>query len=74
MAERTDAQRKAEAKYKKRAYDMKLIQMPKGSLAILAELAAEQGVTVNRYILEAVEARSGRKFTLDGVFPEKKAD
>ena len=50
-------------------YDRLLLQMPKGSKEALATLAAEQGESISRYILKAVEARSGLKLTLDNALP-----
>ena len=69
---RLASQNKCEAAYKKRNYDVKTVQMPKGALEQLAQIAAAAGVSVNRYILEAVEARSGLKLTLDGELPTLK--
>lgn len=59
----------AQNEYTKRNYDRVLVKMRMGSLDRLKELAAAAGVSVNRYILEAVEARSGDKFTLDNTLP-----
>lgn len=66
---RSASQNRAEAAYKKRNYDVKTIQMPKGSLDVLKQLADAEGISVNRYIMEAVEQRSGLKFTLEGELP-----
>ena len=55
--------------YKQRAYDRLNVQMPKGTREQLREVAKAAGVSVNRYILEAVEARSGLKLTLDNALP-----
>lgn len=73
-AKASAAQNAASANFKKRHYDVKTIQMPKGTLEQLSVIAADAGVSVNRYILEAVEARSGLKMTLDGELPKKKLD
>lgn len=72
MAGKTYAQQKAELAYRKRKYDSKSLQMPKGTLEQLKALADAEGVSVSRYILEAVEMRSGLKLTLDGEFKTKK--
>ena len=58
----------------KRRYDLKnydsiLTKWPKGAKERLKALAEAEGVSVSRYIMEAVEQRSGQKFTLDGVLP-----
>ena len=72
MAKASEAQIRANQTYMKRAYDTKILQMPKGTLEQLNVKAAEAGVSVNRYILEAVEQRSGLHLTLDGEFKTKK--
>ena len=72
MAKTSAARIRANAAYNKRKYDAKTINMPKGAAAELAKLAAAEGVSVNRYILEAVEQRSGLKLTLDGEFKTAK--
>lgn len=59
----------ANAAYKQRAYDRVLLQVPKGTREQLRKVAEAAGVSVNRYILEAVEARSGLKLTLDNALP-----
>lgn len=71
---RSDAQRRADAKYQRKAHDSKLIKMRRGMMEQLQALADAEGVSLNRYILEAVEARSGLKLTLDGEFKTKKSD
>ena len=55
--------------YARRNYDRMLLVLPLGAKEQLKELSAEQGVSVNRYILEAVEQRSGLKLTLDNGLP-----
>ena len=55
--------------YTRRNYDRILLKMPKGMRDEVKRVAAEQGVSVNRYILEAVEQRSGLKLTLDNGLP-----
>ena len=63
--------------YSKRHYDLLQLKMPKGSKEDIKRLADEQGITMSRYILEAVEQRSGLKLTLDKSFPrisKKKED
>ena len=74
MANRTDAQRRADLEYKKRAYDSKLISFPKGAIEQLTVLADAEGVSLSRYIVEAVEQRSGLHLTLDGEFKKKKTE
>lgn len=72
MSDRTDAQRRADLEYKRRAYDVITLTMPKGSREKLKAAASSEGMNVTRYILESVEQRSGLKLTLDGEFPAKK--
>ena len=72
MAKASEAKIRANKAYMKRAYDTKIIQMPKGALEQINEKAAAEGISVNRYILEAVEQRSGLHLTLDGEFKTKK--
>lgn len=68
----TDARIKANRKYMEKAYDRKLVYFPAGMMEQIKALADADGMSVNRYILEAVEARSGLNLTLDGEFPPKK--
>lgn len=46
-----------------------LLRIPAEQREYLKAAAAEAGVSINRYILEAVEARSGLKLTLDNALP-----
>lgn len=55
--------------YARKAYDRILLQMPKGARDQIAAKAAAAGVSTSRYILEAVESRSGLKLTLDNGLP-----
>lgn len=50
--------------YKKRKYDRIELVVAQGVKDQLRQLAAAAGVSVNRYILEAVEARAGVPVTL----------
>ena len=64
--------------YKRKNYDTYLLQMQKGAREQIKAAAAAEGETINRYILKAVEQRSGLKLTLDTALPwmnsEKKKD
>lgn len=64
--------------YKRKNYDTYLLQMQKGAREQIKAAAAAEGETINRYILKAVEQRSGLKLTLDNALPwmnsEKKKD
>lgn len=61
----TKARLQANARCAKKAYDQILVRFPKGASETLKALAAADGQSVNRYILEAVERRSGQKFALN---------
>ena len=50
--------------YKKRKYDRIELVVAQGVKDQLRQLAAAAGVSINRYILEAVEARAGVPVTL----------
>ena len=72
MANRTDAQRRADSSYQKRAYDITAVKLPKGALEQIKALADAEGVSIAQYFREAVEQRSGLHLTLDGEFKTKK--
>lgn len=55
--------------YKRRNYDTLLLQMPKGAKDQIKEIASAAGVSVSRYILEAVEEKCGLPLTLDNALP-----
>ena len=55
--------------YTKRNYDRISVLIPKGALDKIKELAQAENKSVNRYILEAVEQKSGLKLTLDNALP-----
>lgn len=61
----TKARLQANARYAKKAYDQILVRFPKGASETLKALAAAEGESVNRYILVAIEQRSGQKFALN---------
>lgn len=67
-----ESQNKALQNYAKQNYERLIIQVPKGMKDELKEQADAAGISINRYVLEAVEQRSGLKLTLDGVLPWKK--
>lgn len=64
-----DAAYRAKWTYAKKNYDSILINVPKGTREQIRNLASANGVSVSRYILEAVEQRSGIKLTLDNALP-----
>lgn len=57
-------------KYRKKNYDRLEVILPAGSKDQLKQLAAAAGVTVSRYIVEAIEARTGLSLQLGDVPPE----
>jgi len=69
MAKASAARIKANQRWDARAYDKALLRLPKGALEQLKAAASEEGESLNRYILIALERRSGLKLTLDGELP-----
>lgn len=60
MAKYSDAQKEATARYNKKAYDRIDIVVPKGQREIIKQFAASQGKSLNRFVLDAVEAEMNR--------------
>lgn len=56
-------------KYEAQKYDRKTLRFPKGSLEKLTALANADGVSLQRYMLLALEEKSGLKLTLDNALP-----
>ena len=56
----SDAQKEATARYNKKAYDRIDIVVPKGQRQVLKDLAASQGKSLNRFILDAVNVEITR--------------
>lgn len=56
MAKYSDAQKEATARYNKKAYDRIDLVVKKGQRQIIKDFAASQGKSLNRFILDAVEA------------------
>ena len=56
----SDAQKEATARYNKKAYDRINIIVKKGQRQIIKDFAASQGKSLNRFILDAVEAEINR--------------
>lgn len=69
-----ESQSRAITAYDKENYDRIIVKIKAGEKEKLKALAAAAGESLNRYILEAVEQRSGLKLTLDNALPwiEKK--
>lgn len=51
-----DSQKEATARYNKKAYDRINIIVKKGQRQIIKDFAASQGKSLNRFILDLVEA------------------
>lgn len=51
----SDAQKEATARYNKKTYDRIDLVVKKGQRQILKDIAASQGKSLNRFILDAVE-------------------
>lgn len=59
-----ESQTRALRKYRETHYDSISLRLPKGAKAELAALADADGVSLNRYIADAVEKKSRLKLTL----------
>ena len=70
----SEAQKRANKNYQKKHYDQLNVSLPKGTREQLKAIANEAGKNLTRYILEAIEEKSGLKLTLDGEFKTKKSD
>lgn len=66
MAKASEAQLIANQRWARKNYDTIALNVPKGNKEKLKDLAAAEGESLNRYILKALEQRSGLKLTLDG--------
>lgn len=53
----SEAQKEATARYNKKAYDRISVVVPKGQRQALSDFAKKQGKSLNRFILDAVEAQ-----------------
>lgn len=56
----SDAQKEATARYNKKAYDRINIIVKKGQRQVIKDFAAAQGKSLNRFILDAVEAEMNK--------------
>ncbi len=56
-----DSQREATARYNKKAYDRINLIVKKGQRQIIKDFAARQGKSLNRFILDAVQAEMEKK-------------
>ena len=60
MLKYSDAQKEATARYNRKAYDRINIIVKKGQRQIIKDFAARQGKSLNRFILDAVEAEMNK--------------
>ena len=63
MAKYSDAQKEATARYNKKAYDRIDLIVKKGQRQIIKDFAASQGKSLNRFILDAIEAEMNKEKT-----------
>ena len=56
----SDAQKEATARYNKKAYDRINIIVHKGQRQIIKDAAASQGKSLNRFVLDAIDAEMKR--------------
>ena len=56
----SDAQKEATARYNKKTYDRIDLVVKKGQRQALKDIAATQGKSLNRFILDAVDAEINR--------------
>ena len=59
----SDAQKDATARYNKKTYDRINVIVHKGQRQVIKDFAASQGKSLNRFILEAIEAQMGQSLT-----------
>ena len=61
MARYSDAQKEATARYNKKAYDRIDVIVPKGKRQAIKDFAASQGMSLNKFICDAIERQMGQK-------------
>lgn len=66
----SEAQKEATARYNKKAYDRISLVVPKGQRNRIAEYAAMQGKSMNRFILDAITKEM--QYSASGDCPETK--
>lgn len=60
MARYSDAQKEATARYNKKTYERIEIFVKKGQKQVLKDFAASQSKSVNRFILDLIEAEMNK--------------
>jgi len=61
----SDAQKEATARYNKKAYDRINIIVRKGQRQVIKDYAASQGKSLNRFVLDAIEAEMKKSKTTE---------
>lgn len=56
----TDAQKEATARYNKKNYDRISVVVPKGQRQVIADFAAKQGKSLNRFIRDAIDEQMNK--------------
>lgn len=56
----TDAQKEATARYNKKKYDRISVVVPKGQRQVIADFAAKQGKSLNRFIRDAIDEQMNK--------------
>lgn len=59
MARYSDAQKEATARYNKKAYDRIDVIVPKGKRQVIKDFAADHGMSLNKFICDAIEKQMG---------------
>lgn len=57
----SEAQKEATARYNKKAYDRINIIVKKGQRELIKNFAASQGKSLNRFVLDAIEAKMNKE-------------
>lgn len=66
MAKASEAKINANYRYQRKTYDTIALNIPKGGKDQLKALADAEGKSLNRFIVELIETKTGLKLTLDG--------
>ena len=56
----TNAQKEATARYNKKKYDRISVVVPKGQRQVIADFAAKQGKSLNRFIRDAIDEQMNK--------------
>lgn len=56
----TDVQKEATARYNKKKYDRISVVVPKGQRQVIADFAAKQGKSLNRFIRDAIDEQMNK--------------